>query len=80
MSTFEGGVPKLAIIDDYLNTSTPHFSRIPLSKLQITTFNDAIMPLNETETSRLVERLRPFDFALKAVGSPGDNAADWLRA
>ncbi|KAK7422994.1 hypothetical protein QQX98_001284 [Neonectria punicea] len=32
--------PSLAIIDDYLNTSAPHFSKMPSSQLQITTFND----------------------------------------
>ncbi|KAH8649391.1 D-isomer specific 2-hydroxyacid dehydrogenase [Xylariales sp. PMI_506] len=55
------GPPKLAIIDDYLNTSGAHFSHIPSSKLHITTFNDTIVPYNEAEASRLVERLRPFD-------------------
>ncbi|KAI1429991.1 D-isomer specific 2-hydroxyacid dehydrogenase [Xylaria sp. FL1777] len=52
---------RLAIIDDYLNTSAAHFSHIPPSKLQITTFRDTIVPLNETEAARLIERLRPFD-------------------
>jgi lactate dehydrogenase-like 2-hydroxyacid dehydrogenase len=51
----------LAIIDDYLNTSTPHFSKIPPSQLQITTFNDTIVPVNDAEAMRLLERLRPFD-------------------
>lgn len=55
------GVPKLAIIDDYLNTSATHFSHIPASKLQITTFNDTIVPVNEAESRRLIERLQPFD-------------------
>ncbi|KAI0874955.1 D-isomer specific 2-hydroxyacid dehydrogenase [Hypoxylon argillaceum] len=53
--------PKLAIIDDYLNTSAAHFSHISPAKLEMTTFRDTIVPLNEVETSRLVERLRPFD-------------------
>ncbi|RYC60582.1 hypothetical protein CHU98_g5634 [Xylaria longipes] len=53
--------PKLAIIDDYLNTSATHFSHIPPSKVQITTFKDTIVPLNEIEAGRLVDRLRPFD-------------------
>lgn len=52
--------PKLGIIDDYLNTSAPHFAHIPPSKLQITTFNDTIIPVNASETARLVERLEPF--------------------
>lgn len=52
--------PRLGIIDDYLGTSTPHFAHIPPSRLQITTFNDTITPLNDAETKRLVDRLQPF--------------------
>ncbi|KAH8816691.1 D-isomer specific 2-hydroxyacid dehydrogenase [Xylogone sp. PMI_703] len=51
----------LAIIDDYLNTSAPHFAHIPPSQLQVTTFKDTIVPTNNAEATRLVERLRPFD-------------------
>ncbi|KAL6911035.1 D-isomer specific 2-hydroxyacid dehydrogenase [Trichoderma evansii] len=54
-------LPSLAIIDDYLNTSKPHFAHIPSSRLQITTFKDTINPVNEAETTRLVERLKPFE-------------------
>ncbi|KAG4420978.1 hypothetical protein IFR04_005847 [Cadophora malorum] len=53
--------PSLAIIDDYLVTSASHFTKIPPSHLQIITFKDTIIPVNEVETARLVERLRPFD-------------------
>ncbi|TAQ88338.1 hypothetical protein B7494_g3356 [Chlorociboria aeruginascens] len=53
--------PSLAILDDYLNTSAPHFAGIAPSQLQITTFNDTIVPLNAAAATRLVERLRPFD-------------------
>ncbi|KAH6976397.1 hypothetical protein BKA56DRAFT_589575 [Ilyonectria sp. MPI-CAGE-AT-0026] len=53
--------PSLAILDDYLNTSAPHFANIPPSQLQMTTFNDTIVPVNDAEAARLVERLRPFD-------------------
>lgn len=52
--------PKLAIIDDYLNTSAPHFSHIPPSRLQISTYRDTIVPHDEAETARLVERLKPY--------------------
>lgn len=52
--------PKLAIIDDYLNTSELPFANISPARLHITTFNDTIVPLNEVETNRLVERLQPF--------------------
>jgi phosphoglycerate dehydrogenase-like enzyme len=53
--------PSLAIIDDYLNTSAPHFTHIPSERLQITPFNDSITPINDAEVARLVERLKPFD-------------------
>ncbi|KAL6798789.1 D-isomer specific 2-hydroxyacid dehydrogenase [Trichoderma sp. SZMC 28012] len=53
--------PSLAIIDDYLNTSESHFAHIPPSSLQVTIFNDTITPINEAETARLVERLKPFE-------------------
>lgn len=52
--------PKLAIIDDYLSTSAPHFSHVPPSRLQISTYRDTVTPHNETETARLVERLEPY--------------------
>ncbi|PVH78562.1 hypothetical protein DL98DRAFT_634660 [Cadophora sp. DSE1049] len=57
----EGHHPSLAIIDDYLNTSAPHFAHIHPSQLHISTFNDTIVPTNDVETARLIERLRPFD-------------------
>lgn len=67
--------PKLAIIDDYLNTSAPHFSRIPPSRLQISTFKDTIVPHNEAETARLVERLEPYSLISsmrERTAFPGD--------
>jgi lactate dehydrogenase-like 2-hydroxyacid dehydrogenase len=60
-STIRPKHPSLAIIDDYLNTSAPHFGNISPSQLEITTFNDTIVPINVAETTRLAERLRPFD-------------------
>ncbi|KAK2613588.1 hypothetical protein N8I77_000494 [Diaporthe amygdali] len=54
------GPHKLAIIDDYLNTSAPHFAHIPPASLQISTFKDTIVPHNDAETTRLVERLQPY--------------------
>ncbi|UKZ83610.1 hypothetical protein TrVFT333_011419 [Trichoderma virens FT-333] len=53
--------PSLAIIDDYLNTSEQHFAHIPSSSLQVAAFKDTIIPINEAETARLVDRLKPFD-------------------
>ncbi|KAH7406255.1 hypothetical protein DE146DRAFT_437282 [Phaeosphaeria sp. MPI-PUGE-AT-0046c] len=54
-------LPSLAILDDHLNTSAPHFNTIPSTKLNIVTFNNTIVPLTISEEARLVERLRPFD-------------------
>jgi lactate dehydrogenase-like 2-hydroxyacid dehydrogenase len=54
-------VPSLAILDDHLKTSAPHFAHIPSSRLQVKVFNDTIVPVNDAEAQRLVERLRPFD-------------------
>lgn len=53
--------PSLAIIDDYLNTSARHFKNVTPSELNITTFNDTIVPINKAEEACLVERLKPFD-------------------
>lgn len=53
--------PRLAIIDDYLDTSAAHFAHIPASRLQITTFRDTIVPADAASAERLAERLRPFD-------------------
>ncbi|KAH8764382.1 glycerate dehydrogenase [Diaporthe sp. PMI_573] len=51
---------KLAIIDDYLDTSAPHFSHIPASRLQIDTYKDTIVPADEASTTQLVKRLEPY--------------------
>lgn len=61
LASLTDGIPRLGIIDDYLGTSASHFSHIPPSKIQITSFNDTIVPANEDEAARLVERLKPFD-------------------
>jgi len=58
-------VPKVAILDDYLNTSKPHFAHIPESKCSITTFTDSLPPYDHPNTSSaekeaLVNRLKPF--------------------
>lgn len=55
------GPQKLAIIDDYLDTSAPHFSHIPATSLQIDTYRDTIVPSDEAATARLVKRLGPYD-------------------
>lgn len=54
------GPQKLAIIDDYLDTSAPHFSHIPASRLQIDTYRDTIVPCDEVSIAQLVKRLEPY--------------------
>lgn len=49
---------KVAILDDYLKTSVPHFAHIPPSAASITTFADTI-PLSQQDA--LITRLKPFD-------------------
>ncbi|KAK9423391.1 putative Glycerate dehydrogenase [Seiridium unicorne] len=61
MSDRAPSITSLAIIDDYLNTSAPHFAHIAPARLEITTFRDSIVPDSEEQVTRLVERLRPFD-------------------
>jgi len=58
-------IPKVAVLDDYLNTSKPHFAHIPETKCSITTFTDSLPPYNHPNTSpaekeALVNRLKPF--------------------
>lgn len=55
------GPQKLAIIDDYLDTSAPHFSHIPASRLQVDTYRDTVVPRDEASTAQLVKRLEPYD-------------------
>ncbi|KAJ7725596.1 glycerate dehydrogenase [Mycena olivaceomarginata] len=50
--------PSLAILDDYLGTSAPHFAHITSDKLQITIFKDTEPPAALPD---LIERLQPFD-------------------
>jgi phosphoglycerate dehydrogenase-like enzyme len=57
MSTTSNPV-KIAILDDYLETSKPHFSHIPSSTASITTFTDTI-PTSQKDA--LITRLKPFD-------------------
>lgn len=60
LASVTSAVPRLGIIDDYLSTSVPHFAHIPPSRLQITAFNDTIIPVGPSEANRLVKRLEPF--------------------
>jgi phosphoglycerate dehydrogenase-like enzyme len=65
-SSQENAVPKMAILDDNLSISAPHFARFPSSKVSITIFKDTLPPYSHPSTTpeeraALVERLRPFE-------------------
>jgi phosphoglycerate dehydrogenase-like enzyme len=56
---------KMAVLDDNLSLSPPHFAHIPPSSVSITTFADTLPPYAHASTSAasreaLVARLRPF--------------------
>jgi lactate dehydrogenase-like 2-hydroxyacid dehydrogenase len=58
-------VPKLAIIDDILAISPPHFAHIPSSKVEITVFRDTLPPYDhpsatQSDKDALEARLKPF--------------------
>ncbi|KAM5347881.1 hypothetical protein ACJ41O_007705 [Fusarium nematophilum] len=52
--------PSLAILDDYLSISPPHFKHIPPSKLRIETFNSTTSQQTPSDRAALIERLKPF--------------------
>lgn len=57
LSTVRHKPVKIAILDDYLKTSLPHFSHIPPSKASVTTFTDTIPPSQQDD---LITRLKPY--------------------
>ncbi|XDG05397.1 hypothetical protein ABKA04_005012 [Annulohypoxylon sp. FPYF3050] len=57
--------PSMAILDDYLDIATPHFSHIPPSQLSVTAFHDSLPAFNHphtsaTEKQAIIDRLKPF--------------------
>ncbi|KAK7745182.1 hypothetical protein SLS62_009895 [Diatrype stigma] len=65
VSTTGHGIPRMAILDDYLNIAPPHFAHIKPSELSITTFNDALPAFyhpatSESDRRALIERLQPY--------------------
>ena len=52
--------PRLAILDDYLAVSKPHFDHIPASAIQIETFRTHFPQGNDVEVAAFVEKLKPF--------------------
>lgn len=52
--------PSLAILDDYLSISRPHFKNVPPSSLKIEIIDTPLPQTTPTEQAALAERLRPF--------------------
>jgi lactate dehydrogenase-like 2-hydroxyacid dehydrogenase len=57
---------KVAVLDDYLSLSAPHFAAIPPSKASITTFTDALPPYPHPSTTpaqrdAIADRYAPFE-------------------
>lgn len=58
-------IPQMAILDDNLSLSTPHFAHLTPTRVHITTFADTLPPFSHPSTSEsdraaLICRLRPF--------------------
>lgn len=52
--------PSLAILDDYLSISTPHFDHIPQSDVTIKVFKTPFPQRTTSEREALIEKLKPF--------------------
>jgi phosphoglycerate dehydrogenase-like enzyme len=75
MSTASNPV-RVAVLDDYLQTSKPHFSHIPPATASITTFTDTIPP---SQKNALIERLKPFD-VISTMRERTPFSSDFLRS
>lgn len=53
-------IPSMAILDDYLSVSPPHFKQIPRSRLDVQIFKSHISQRNDADRAALVEKLKPF--------------------
>jgi phosphoglycerate dehydrogenase-like enzyme len=51
---------RMAILDDYLSISLPHFSKLQSSGVNITVFKDTIIPKDAEQKKSLISRLQPF--------------------
>jgi lactate dehydrogenase-like 2-hydroxyacid dehydrogenase len=65
MASPSASLISVAILDDYLSLSTPHFSQIPPSKAHITTFTDSFPQYPHPSTASaqrdaIAARLKPF--------------------
>lgn len=52
--------PSMAILDDYLSVSRPHFNKISTSKLNVEVFKSHLPQRTAEERTALVEKLKPF--------------------
>jgi phosphoglycerate dehydrogenase-like enzyme len=59
-------IPKVAVLDDTQRLAEAHFSKIPVSKADITYFHDTLPPYghpttSEADTKAIIDRLKPFE-------------------
>lgn len=59
-TTNSKSLPSLAILDDYLSISTPHFDHIPRSDITIDVFKTPMPQQTPQERQALIEKLKPF--------------------
>lgn len=77
-------IPKIAILDDYLNIATDHFAHLPQSKISLNVFTDSLPPYTHSSTTTtqreaLITRLKPFT-VLSAMRERTPFPADLLRS
>ncbi|KAK2608679.1 hypothetical protein QQS21_002790 [Conoideocrella luteorostrata] len=53
-------LPSLAILDDYLSISIPHFEHLPKSDISISVFKSPLPQRTAQQRAALVEKLKPF--------------------
>ena len=54
------GLPRMAVLDDYLCVAKPHFDKVPPQKLDVEVFESYLPQRTEQERAALVEKLKPF--------------------
>lgn len=50
----------MAILDDYLSVSSPHFDKVSSSNLNVEIFKSHIPQKTDEERAALIEKLKPF--------------------
>ena len=60
MSTTSQNTPSLAVLDDYLSVSAPHFKHISSSDVDIQVFTSPMPHRTESDQAAFAEKLKPF--------------------